>query len=167
MGGVMIYVKIMEVLKAEADQLSKRVVKDLLERGETEYHKKYSADLMYERVFDVYSNLGYWLDRARSKEEVRKHFYDMGKKRFEEGIPLHEVVMFLMLIKRHLWLYLLEKHFFESSYELLKSLEMNNRIVLYFDRGILAATMGYEEELVKYVKSGTEGLLSKFFGKKK
>jgi hypothetical protein len=162
----MIYLKIMEVLKADAEQLSKRVVKDLLTRGETEYHKKYSEDIMYERVYDVYSTLSYWLDRARPKEEIRKHFVELGKKRFQEGIPLHEVIMFLMLIKRHLWLYLLEKHFFESSYEIMKSLEMNNRVVLFFDRAILAASIGYEEELVKYVKAGSESLLSKFFKKK-
>jgi hypothetical protein len=163
----MIYLKIMEVLKTDADHLSKRVVKDLLNRGETEYHKKYSEDIMYERVFDVYSTLGYWLDRARPKEEIRKHFRELGKKRFDDGIPLHEVIMFLMLIKRHLWLYLLEKHFFESSYELMKSLEMNNRVVLFFDRAILAASMGYEEELMKYVETCKEkSLISKFFGKK-
>jgi hypothetical protein len=163
----MIYLKIMEVLKSDAEQLSRRVVNDLLNRGETEYHKKYSQEIMYERVYDVYSTLGYWLDRARPKEEIRKHFSEIGKKRFEEGIPLHEVIMFLMLIKRHLWLYLLEKHFFENSYELMKSLEMNNRVVLFFDRAILAATMGYEAELVKYVEScREEGLLSKFFKKK-
>ncbi len=163
----MVYLKIMEVLKTDAEQLSRRVVNDLLNRGETEYHKKYSEDIMYERVFDVYSTLSYWLDRARPKEEIQKHFREMGKKRFEDGIPLHEVVMFLMLIKRHLWLYLLEKHFFESSYELMKSLDMNNRIVLFFDRAILAATVGYEDELMKYVKScKEESLIGKFFKKK-
>lgn len=163
----MVYLKIMEVLKTDAEQLSRRVVNDMLNRGETEYHKKYSEDIMYERVFDVYSTLSYWLDRARPKEEIQKHFREMGKKRFEDGIPLHEVVMFLMLIKRHLWLYLLEKHFFESSYELMKSLDMNNRIVLFFDRAILAATVGYEDELMKYVKScKEESLIGKFFKKK-
>jgi hypothetical protein len=156
----------MEVLKTDADQLSKRVVKDLLSRGETDYHKRYSEDIMFERVYDVYSTLGYWLDRARPKEEIQKHFKEIGKRRFEDGIPLHEVIMFLMLIKRHLWLYVLEKHFFESSYELMKSLEINNRIVLFFDRAILASSIGYEEELVKYVKSSSESLLSKFFKKK-
>lgn len=164
----MIYLKIMEVLKSDAEHLSRRVVSDLLTRGETEYHKKYSEDMMYERVYDVYSTLGYWLDRARPKAEIQKHFSDLGKKRFDEGIPLHEVIMFLMLIKRHLWLYLLEKHFFESSYELMKSLEMNNRVVLFFDRAILAATMGYEAELMKYVESCKESsLIGKFFTKKK
>ncbi|HPI93728.1 MAG TPA: hypothetical protein PLT09_02045 [Deltaproteobacteria bacterium] len=163
----MIYLKIMEVLKADADQLSRRVVSDLMNRGETEYHKKYSEDIIYERVYDVYSTLSYWLDRARPKEEIYRHFRELGRKRFDDGIPLHEVIMFLMLIKRHLWLYLLEKHFFESSYELMKSLEMNNRVVLFFDRAILAASMGYEEELMKYVEvSKEQSLIGKFFRKK-
>ena len=51
--------------------------------------------------------------------------------------------------------------------ELMKSLEMNNRVVLFFDRAILAASMGYEEELMKYVETCKEkSLISKFFGKK-
>ncbi len=162
----MIYLKIMEVLKSEAGMLTERVVRDLLERGETEYHKKFPEELMRERVFDVYSTLGYWLDRATPKQEIQKRFKELGKKRFDEGIPLHEVVMFLMLIKRHLWLYLLEKHFFETPYELMKALEMNNRIVLFFDRAILAATMGYEEELTGYVESTSDSLMSRFFKKK-
>jgi len=141
----MIYLKIMEVLKTDAEHLSHRVTKDLMERGETEYHKKFPRDIMYKRVYDVYGSLGYWLDRARSKEEIQNRFMDMGKERFGEGVPLSEVIMFLMLIKRHLWLYLLEKHFFETPFELIKSLEMNNRIVLFFDRAILAAVRGYEE----------------------
>lgn len=141
----MIYLKMMELLNAEAGQLTKRVVKDLAERSETEFHKKISQDTMYKQIYDVYSTLGYWLDRARPKEEIQKRFTDLGKDRFRQGIPLHELVMSLMLVKRHLWLYLLEKHFFETPYEVIKSLEMNNRIVLFFDRAILAAIMGYEE----------------------
>jgi len=38
--------------------------------------------------------------------------------------------------------------------------------VLFFDRAILASSIGYEDELVKYVKSSSESLLSKFFKKK-
>lgn len=141
----MIYLRMMELLNAEAGLLTKRVIKDLAERGETEFHRKFPPETMYKQVYDVYSTLGYWLDRARPKEEIQQRFTDLGKGRFKEGIPLQEVVMSLMLIKRHLWLYLLEKHFFETPYELLKSLEMNNRIVLFFDRAILAAITGYEE----------------------
>lgn len=145
----MIYLKMMELLKTDAEQLSKRVIKDLAERQETEFHRKFPEDIIHKRVYEVYSTLGYWLDRARSKQEIQKRFIDMGKDRFGEGVPLSEVIMFLMLVKRHLWLYLLEKHFFETPFELIKSLEMNNRIVLFFDRAILAAITGYEQEMTK------------------
>lgn len=163
----MVYLKIMEMIKTHVDEMTKRVVKDLLSRGETQYHKKFSEEFLYERVSDIYRGLNHWLDRATPKEEINKFYEDLGRKRFQDGIPLHEVILFLMLIKRHLWLFLLEKHFFESSYELLKSLELNNRIVLFFDRAILAATLGYEEELIKDVRhGGGSGILSKFFKKK-
>lgn len=163
----MIYMKIMELIKTDVDELTKRVVKDLHNRGETQYHKKFSEEFLYERVSDIYRGLSHWLDRATPKEEISKFYQELGRRRFEDGIPLHEVILFLMLIKRHLWLYLLEKHFFESSYELLKSLELNNRIVLFFDRAILATTLGYEEELIKDVKTGGDGgILSRFFKKR-
>jgi hypothetical protein len=142
----MIYIKIMEVLKADAEQLSHRATNDLMERSEMTNLRKIPENVMYHRVFDVFSTLGYWLDRARSKKEIEEHFTGMGNERCREGIPGSEVVMFLMLIKRHLWLYLLDKHFFETSYELMKSLEMNNRIVLFFDRAILAVIREYERE---------------------
>jgi len=162
----MVYEKIMEVLRNDSAQLAQRVVQDLFERSETEFHTKFSKDIVYERVYDVYSTLSYWLDAARSNEEIRKHFLEMGKKRFKEGLPMHELIMFHMLIKRNLWLYLLEKHFFESTYELMKGLELNNRIVLFFDRAIVASVMGYEEEMFEHVKSSSEGLLHRFFSKK-
>jgi hypothetical protein len=54
-----------------------------------------------------------------------------------------------MLIKKHLWLYLREKNFFDSTYELSQALELNNNVVLFFDRAIYFVTMGYEEELLK------------------
>lgn len=160
----MIYLKIMELIKSDIDALVQRVVKDLLNRGETAYHKKFSEEFLFERVSDVYRGLSHWLDRATPKEEITKYYRDLGERRFHDEIPLHEVIMFLMLIKRHLWLYLLEKHYLSSSYELIKSLELNNRIVLFFDRAILAATVGYEEALAKDIKArGEAGIFSKLF----
>jgi hypothetical protein len=70
-----------------------------------------------------------------------------------------------MLIKRHLWLYTLEKHFFDTSYEFQQALEFNNRVVLFFDRAIYFTTMGYEKELRKVAEKSGGGFLSKLMGK--
>ena len=108
-----------------------------------------------------------WLEKEKPKAETEKFYKEQGKKRFQAGIPLHETILYLMLIKRHIWLYVLENHYIDTTYESTKALELNNRIVLFFDRTIINVTLGYEEELMKDVKkAGLGGLLGSFLKKK-
>lgn len=149
----MIYSRLVQLIEDNAEELTRRLCKDLLSRAETKSYRKLSEDIVAERVFDVYSKLDKWLSKERHKSgEVQKYYTELGKKRYQEGIPLHEVVMALMLIKRHLWLYVREKHFFDSAYECNQALELNNRVVLFFDRAIYFTTMGYEEEVLRNKK---------------
>ncbi|HOO38596.1 MAG TPA: hypothetical protein PLV78_09810 [Deltaproteobacteria bacterium] len=146
----MIYLKLIKLIEDNAEELSKRLVKDLLSREETKGYRTLSEDLVQERVRDVYSKLGSWLSTEKhTSGEIRKVYTELGRKRLREGIPLHEVLLAFMLIKRHLWLYVQEKQFFDSAYELYQALELNNRVVLFFDRVIYFVTMGYEEDLLK------------------
>jgi len=148
-----IYYNLIQLIQDNAEDLTRRLCKDLLSREETKSYRRISEDIVAERVFDVYSKLDKWLSKDKHKSgEVRKNYMELGRKRCKEGIPLQEVVMALMLIKRHLWLYVREKHFFDSAYECNQALEMNNKVVLFFDRAIYFTTMGYEEELLKNKK---------------
>jgi hypothetical protein len=164
-GSCMISERMIAMIKENADELTKRLCKDLLSREETKSYRTLNEDLVYERVFDVYNRLDSWLIKDKAKGEIHNHYTKLGAKRLKEGIPLHEVVMALMLIKRHLWLYVLEKHFFDTSYEFQQALEFNNRVVLFFDRAIYFTTMGYEEALKKMAEKAGGGFLSKLFGK--
>lgn len=147
---MMVYFSLLQLIEDNADELTKRMCKDLVSRAETKGYRILSDDKLYERVHDVYSKLGSWLGTDKhTTGEVKKIYTELGKKRYREGIPLHEVVLAFMLIKRHLWLYVQEQQFFDSSYELHQALELNNKVVLFFDRVIYLVTMGYEEELRK------------------
>jgi len=117
-------------------------------------------------VFDVYSRLDSWLEGNKVKGEVRDHYLKLGSQRYHEGIPLSDVVMALMLIKRHLWLYVMEQNFFDSSFQLMQALEFNNRVVLFFDRAIYFTTIGYEMEQAKSSGESEESMFRRFFGKK-
>lgn len=156
--------KLVKLIEANADELTRRLMKDLLSREETKSYRDLSEDLVYERVYDVYSRLDHWLGRENSKGAIKRFYVALGKKRYREGIPLHELIMTFMLIKRHLWMYILEKQFFDSTYEINQSLELNNRVVLFFDRIIFFACIGYEEEMEECPKR-QPGILSRLFGK--
>jgi hypothetical protein len=162
----MISEKIITLIKENAEVLTNRLCKDVLSRDETKNYRKLDKNLVYERVFDVYSRLDSWLEGNKVKGEVRDHYMKLGAQRYHEGIPLSDVVMTLMLIKRHLWLYVMEQNFFDSSFQLMQALEFNNRVVLFFDRAIYFTTVGYEMEQAKASGESEETVFQRFFGKK-
>ncbi|HPC47880.1 MAG TPA: hypothetical protein PLW83_07525 [Deltaproteobacteria bacterium] len=162
-GGSMISEKIVQLIKENADTLTNRLCKDLLTREETKGYRKLDKDLVYERVYDVYSRLDSWLAGDKKKGELREHYKKIGMTRYHEGIPLSDVVMALMLIKRHLWLYVQETQFFDSSFQLMQALEFNNRVVLFFDRAIYFTCLGYQEEEEKCGDKSRQGFMSRVF----
>lgn len=148
----MIYQKIVELIQANADHLTKRLMRDILSREETRSYKTLPEKEVYWRVFDVYSRLDSWLSKDKEKGEIKQHYTKLGAQSYNEDIPLSDLVMMLLLIKRHLWIFVMENQFFSSSFELSQALELNNKVVLFFDRVIYFAVMGYEEEMRKSLK---------------
>ncbi|HHO76807.1 MAG TPA: hypothetical protein ENN05_10330 [Deltaproteobacteria bacterium] len=143
----MISDNLLQLIQDNANELAERLCRDLLSKEETKGYRTLSEDQVFERVLDVYSNLGKWLGKDKETvSEVAKVYTELGRTRCRENIPLDEVVLAFMLIKRRLWLYVREKQFFDSTYELYQILELNNYVVYFFDRAIYYVTIGYEEE---------------------
>ena len=146
----MFYLELLQLIEDNAGDLTGRICKDLRTRAENKGYRILSDEKLGERVYDVCSKLGSWLGKDKhTRGEIRKIYTKIGRKRYREGIPLHEVVLAFMLIKKHLWLYVQEKNFFNSKYELSQALELNNNVVYFFDRVIYFVTMGYEEAILK------------------
>jgi len=143
------YSKLVELIQDHAEELSQRVLKDMLSRKETRSYNNLHKKEVYRRVFEVYSKLGSWLSKDTPRDDLKEHYGRLGRRRFKEGIPLNEVVMALLLIKRYLWLYILETYLFKSAFDIYQSVELNNRVVLFFDRAIYFTTMGYQEAVEK------------------
>jgi hypothetical protein len=162
---MMIYSKLIKLIEDNQDELTKRSLKDLLSREETKCYRALQPELLAERVSDVYSRLISWLNKERRSGDVQKYYTELGKRRFHECIPLSEVVIAFMLLKRHLWLFVTEKQFFDSTYECYQALELNNKVVLFFDRIIYFATKGYEEEVFK-TGQDKEGIFARLLKKK-
>jgi hypothetical protein len=147
---MMFYLELLQLIEDNADELTRKISKDLLTRAETKGYRILSDKRLSERVYDVCRNLSSWLGKdEHTRGEIKRIYTEIGKKRYREGIPLHEVLLAFMLIKSHLWLFVQEKNFFNSKYELSQALELNNNVVFFFDRVIYFVTMGYQEALLK------------------
>jgi hypothetical protein len=107
------------------------------------YHT-FNPGMLYDRAHRVYGHLDKWLSRETTKEVIAEQYLALGKKRREEGFRLSEVVQAFALLRRHLWLEILNEGFLDTALDFQQALMLNNRVVLFFDRATYYMVVGYE-----------------------
>jgi hypothetical protein len=107
------------------------------------YHR-FDSDELYTRAFRVYSQLGKWISRETSKEDIARDYIALGAQRRREGFSLSEVIQALFLIRRTLWRKIMDEGLLDTTYELYQAIELNDRVTLFFDRAIFFTAVGYE-----------------------
>ncbi|HZX11247.1 MAG TPA: hypothetical protein VFG01_09925 [Acidobacteriota bacterium] len=137
--------KLVDLIESNADELTIRCINNLRDHPSTLTYQTYDENKLYRRVYRVYSQLGKWISRETSKEEIAAHYEALGAQRKKEGFKLSEVIQALVILRRHLWLKVLAEGFIDNVIELNQALALNNRVILFFDRAIHYAIKGYEE----------------------
>lgn len=138
--------KLVKIIEKNSDIIADRWVEDVSTLQYTRSYWTVPPDELHERAASVCRRMGYYLGRTLPKEKLAAFYRRMGKERRSHGYPIEEVVMALLLLKRHIWLFVLQEGLLTTNLELYQALELNNRVVLYFDRAIYYATQGYFEE---------------------
>ena len=141
----MISQSLVELIEKNADNLARQWLKDVRQNSNTSFYHSYDEDWLYQRAFDMYKGLGQFLSVQTPKEQTTRYFRKYGQDRCQEGFPLSQLIYSFILFRRHLWLFILHVGFLETAYELLRAMELNNRVILFFDRAMHSMTLGYED----------------------
>lgn len=151
--------KIIDLIEANALQLSKEIQMELLLHQSTRSYQDIDEKTLHDWIYDVCSRFSYWLDEDREKGEVQQHYKNVGKERFRQGFELPEVISALYLTKRRLWEFIAASREADSALNLNQIVETSFLLVRFFDHAVLHVSEGYEEMLQS--KYGYEAPLSK------
>ena len=141
--------KFVELIEKNAEKLAREWLQDVRKNVHTPTYHTFDEDRLFQRAFGMYKNLGQWLNVQTPKEQTTKYYLKYGQDRCQEGFPLPELIYSFILFRRHLWLFIIHSGFLDTAYELLRGLELNNRIILFFDRALHSMALGYDECLKK------------------
>ncbi len=150
--------KIIDLIEANALQLSKEIKRELLLHQSTRSYQKIDEKTLHDWIYDVCSRFSYWLDEDREKGEVQQHYKNLGRERFRQGFELPEVISALYLTKRRLWEFIAASREADSALNLNQIVEASFLLVRFFDHAVLHVSEGYEEMLRS--KYGYEAPLS-------
>jgi hypothetical protein len=136
--------RLVTLIEKNADELTKNYISDVRKHPGTPTYHTFDEKKLYERAYLVYSQLGRWISRETTKEDIRKYYTALGAQRRREGFDFSEIVQALIILRRHVWLKVLSDGFLDSALDLQQALDLNNRVVLFFDRAIFFSAQGYE-----------------------
>ncbi len=124
-----------------ADRVLRQVQRDskLLELG------RLSEASLRERARDILQNLDHWM--VAKEEELAERYEKLGAQRYEDGIPLHEMVYVLQLLKEGLLQYVRDQGFAQTPLELYAEEELQHTADRIFDTIIYYFVRGYERAL--------------------
>jgi hypothetical protein len=152
----MIAAKLIELIELHSTQLSLDVARDLRANARTPGFHQISLDELQRRLFDIIHHLGDWIGDPRSAR-VQSEFTQWGARRFDQKIPLSEIVYAIIVFKQHLRRYIQDHGLVDASFPRverdyvlpmhLHSLqELNATVGQFFDEALYYMARAYEAE---------------------
>ena len=139
----MLSVYLIRMVETHAEELTKEVMEDLAVNPATPSFHSIPKDELRRRVYNLYHNLGTWLDDRRDVD-IETNFATMGRLRHAEGVPLSECIFAVSLVKEHLRNYIRWRGMAHTALELYQEVELNLMLSHFFDRALYHLARGHE-----------------------
>ena len=155
--------KLIEITERNAPDIAKKWLKDVRSNPRTPSYHNLAEDRALEQAMEFYRHFRALFCTEKPFQEARKFFAKYADERFAEGIPLHEAIYALVLMRRHIWLYAEFQAIFITAVEQHQAVESLTRTILMFDYATYVLSERYEElmrremnERVKAKKTGED-----------
>jgi hypothetical protein len=155
----MITKNLIQRLEANWEQIAADVIRERNNDAGLLQYKTLSDQEIEERAKDLSSKLSSWLLDPNESRFIQ-HFENLGRRRCEEGIPLHEVIQKLNIIKRAIRRYVSEQNYTLTPLEIYQELEVLRAMAGFFDFVVFRVAKGYEEALRAKVEAKPAKVLS-------
>lgn len=142
--------KFVHLIETHGDDITNRVIEEIRRRPEMAHVRALLEPELHEWREDLIENLGHWL-RTENELDMAHRYEHRGKQRFEEGIPLHECVEALCLVREKM-VDCVEAHIAsKDAMELYCEEELERRLGRFFDLLVIHFVRGYEHALRRSV----------------
>jgi hypothetical protein len=146
--------RLIKLIETHAESLTHAVVEDVHTNEHTRSLVRIPKEELGSRVLALYRDLGNWIGDPKD-DAIRHEYEEWGRIRCEQGIPTSEIFFCLILIKKHLRMYIREHAAVVFSGDRLVSDEMvplqlysiqelNYVVGDFFDRALYYLLRGYE-----------------------
>ncbi|MBN2174851.1 MAG: NUDIX hydrolase [Bacteroidales bacterium] len=136
--------KLVGMIEKNAEVISRRWLQDVMNNKSTPTYASADPDSTFQRNLYVVSHFGKWLSGYHNDRDVRNFYFEVGLERKREKFSLSEVLSAISLTRKHIWEFALAQKLWTKTIDIYMTLELERRMMLFFDRAAYYAAKGYE-----------------------
>jgi hypothetical protein len=138
-------IKLIDLIEGHKQEIAKQWYHHVEKNPRTKSFLDHPESEMISIAAEIYGSFHELFFSENRKETAKKIFGEYAKKVYRKGIPPHEAIYALILMRRHIWFYAEFKTVFISVLEHYQKEESLNRIILIFDYAFYTIVEKYEE----------------------
>ena len=138
--------KLIRLIEDNAEVIAHRWLKDVITGHSTPTYSMFDQDAVFSRNKIVISHFGDWLGGSYSGKDIMDFYEKLGKDRHQEGFALSEVLSALSLSRKNIWEFALSQGMWNKAVDIYMVLELERRMMLFFDKAAFNIAKGYEHE---------------------
>lgn len=116
---------------------------DVRSNRSTAAYTRLDPDALLAECTTSLQQLGRWLEGESTEEQIKRSFRELGARRQAQGVPLHELLSAIMLLKRQIWAHARSQGVWQRPMEMYRVMELQSRFAVFFDRAMYHSARGY------------------------
>jgi hypothetical protein len=150
--------KLIETIEYKAQAIAEQWYKNVKMNPKTPVFHAMPQSKAMELALNFYSNFRKLFDTDKPFEEAHVLFSKFAEQCYDERIPLPQAIYSLILMRRHMWLYVEYQAVFETAVEQRHALESQSRMILMFDYAEYVVILTYDELIRKEIEDKFKSL---------
>jgi ADP-ribose pyrophosphatase YjhB (NUDIX family) len=138
--------KLVKIIEKNAEVIANRWLNDVMTNKSTPTYSIADPGPTLKRNMEVISQYGKWLSGYHDDHDIRNFYRKLGQERKKEGFALCEILSAISLTRKYIWEFALSQRMWTSTIDIYMTLELERRMMLFFDRAVYYAARGYESE---------------------
>ncbi len=136
-----------KIITRDAHIITENWIADVVQNPTTTSYADFEHDDIYPRAYKVVSQFGQWmLTPTGAMSTIWDYYRGVGRKRYEEGFKLSEVLSAMSLTRKHIFTHVLPRGGgWNKKFAMYSAMEFMWRVNLFFDKAAYYITLGYEE----------------------
>jgi hypothetical protein len=134
------------MIESRSDEIIASVIAHIRREPELRHYTPQLDSELREFGRNLLQNLGHWLTSGQ-ENEIEARYEEIGKRRYEGQIPLHETVRAFCIVRERVLDFVEEHVLNKNTLELYQQEELDRRLGRFFDLLTVHLVKGYEHEL--------------------